>query len=69
MADKKQVTDSTSKVQGIVGLSLIGSVGVGVLGVIICLVAVVNEQWVASGISLIASAISFGLCVHGVLQK
>jgi len=49
------------RIETFLGLAVYGCIGVGVSGLAVALISLLLCQWIGAGLSLLSSAISFGL--------
>ncbi len=59
--------DKSGWVNSLVGISTIGGVITGIVGLLIALVSVLSGEWLAAGACLIAAALAFGLLAGALL--
>ena len=52
-----------------IGFAIIAVVMTGVASLVVAVVAFINSDWVASGISLVAAALAFGLTTNALLRR
>ena len=53
----------------IIGLVTVGAAIAGVAGLVAALVAILNGEFVATGVCLIAAALSFGLLANALIRE
>lgn len=57
------------KPETLVGAALLSGMLTGFAGLVIAVIAVLNTDWVASGLGLIAAALAFGLVANAALRR
>jgi hypothetical protein len=60
--------DTRKSLDILIGLGTLGSAAIGVIGFVAALAAFFNGDLTATGLCLIASALSFGLLANAVLR-
>jgi hypothetical protein len=65
----QEVSESRKQLNTIIGLATVGGGIIGIAGFVAALVAFFSGDFVATGLCLVAAALSFGLLANAVLRE
>ena len=63
------MSENRKKLDTLIGLVTLGSAVTGVAGFVAALVAFFNGEFVATGVCLVAAALSFGLLANALIRE
>ena len=56
-------------VNNVIGIAVLGGAITGIVALVVALIATLDGEWVATGVCLVAAALSFGLLAGALLKE